>query len=448
MKMNFKRKVYQSLKKWQKDSAGQTAVVIEGARRIGKSTVVEEFAKNEYESYILIDFNVVPKMIKDLFSNSRDDLDNIFNTLQTYFRVNLIERKSAIIFDEVQLCPDARSLIKYLVKDGRYDYIETGSLISLKRNIQDIVVPSEEHRIEMFPMDFEEFLWATGDETTMPFLRDRYREKSPVGPLHRELMKRFRTYILVGGMPQAVAAYLDDSDFEQADLIKKTILRLYREDIHKYAGGSDEKVVAIFDRIPGQLNNKNKRFVLASLSESARSRGYEEAFSWLDESMIANLCFNTTDPSVGLALTEQETNVKCYSGDTGLLVTQTFEHKPYLDNEIYRAILLDKLNINEGMIMENFVAQSLRSSGYDLYFYSRNDEKTRENDMEIDFIITQDEKLNPIEVKSGNYNRHSSIDKFKSKFGKKVGTRYILHTKDLRTDSDLVYLPLYMAGLL
>ena len=446
--MNLKRKVYQKLKKWKEISDGKTAVLVEGARRIGKSTVVEEFARNEYQTYILIDFNVVPKMIKDLFTESRDDLDNIFNTLQTYYRVTLVERNSAIIFDEVQLCPQARSLIKYLVQDGRYDYIETGSLISLKRNIQNIVVPSEEEKIEMFPLDFEEFLWATGDEVTMPFLRERYEKKTPVGPLHRELMKRFRTYVMVGGMPQAIIAYLDGDNFEKADLMKKSILKLYREDIHKYTDGNDEKVVAIYNRIPGQLSNKNKRFTLASISETARSRGYEEAFSWLDESMIVNLCFNTTDPSLGLALTEQETNVKCYAGDTGLLVTQAFENKPYLDNEIYRSILLDKLNVNEGMIMENFVAQSLRSLGYSLYFYSANDDENRMNDMEVDFIIAQGDKLNPIEVKSGEYNRHSSIDKFKAKFKKKVGTRYVLHTKDLKVEDDVVYLPLYMAGLL
>ncbi|MDO4987399.1 MAG: AAA family ATPase [Candidatus Saccharibacteria bacterium] len=446
--MNLKRKVYQKLKKWKEISDGKTAILVEGARRIGKSTVVEEFARNEYQTYILIDFNVVPKMIKDLFTESRDDLDNIFNTLQTYYRVTLVERNSAIIFDEVQLCPQARSLIKYLVQDGRYDYIETGSLISLKRNIQNIVVPSEEEKIEMFPLDFEEFLWATGDEVTMPFLRERYEKKTPVGPLHRELMKRFRTYVMVGGMPQAIIAYLDGDNFEKADLMKKSILKLYREDIHKYTDGNDEKVVAIYNRIPGQLSNKNKRFTLASISETARSRGYEEAFSWLDESMIVNLCFNTTDPSLGLALTEQETNVKCYAGDTGLLVTQAFENKPYLDNEIYRSILLDKLNVNEGMIMENFVAQSLRSLGYSLYFYSANDDENRMNDMEVDFIIAQGDKLNPIEVKSGEYNRHSSIDKFKAKFKKKVGTRYVLHTKDLKVEDDVVYLPLYMAGLL
>lgn len=318
----------------------------------------------------------------------------------------------------------------------------------MKRNIQNIVVPSEEEKIEMFPLDFEEFLWATGDEVTMPFLRERYEKKTPVGPLHRELMKRFRTYVMVGGMPQAIIAYLDGDNFEKADLMKKSILKLYREDIHKYTDGNDEKVVAIYNRIPGQLSNKNKRFTLASISETARSRGYEEAFSWLDESMIVNLCFNTTDPSLGLALTEQETNVKCYAGDTGLLVTQAFENKPYLDNEIYRSILLDKLNVNEGMIMENFVAQSLRSLGYSLYFYSANDDENRMNDMEVDFIIAQGDKLNPIEVKSGEYNRHSSIDKFKAKFKKKVGTRYVLHTKDLKVEDDVVYLPLYMAGLL
>ena len=445
---HFKRKLYQKLVDWKERSKGRTAVLVEGARRVGKSTVVEDFAKTEYESYILIDFNVAPQEIVGLFSDSRDDLDTIFHALELYYKVKLIERRSVIIFDEVQRCPMARSLIKYLVADGRYDYIETGSLISLRKNVQDIIIPSEEERIQMFPMDFEEFLWAIGDETTMPFLKTKFLQNEKVGAMHRKIMKDFRTYLLVGGMPQAVVGYLDGNNFEIADRIKRSILSLYHEDIHKYADGNDEKVVAIFDGIPGQLSKGNKRFTLASISENARSRSYEEAFNWLDESMIVNMCFNVTDPSVGLALTEQVTNAKCYLVDTGLLVTQAFLNKPYLDNEIYRAILLDKLNINEGMIVENYVAQALRMGGYRLYFYTSNDDVARKNDMEIDFLISKDNKLNPIEVKSGEYYRHSSIDKFKQKFGKKVGVRYVLHPKDLRVEGDLVYLPLYMTMFL
>ncbi|MBQ9017544.1 ATP-binding protein [Candidatus Saccharibacteria bacterium] len=444
----LKRKIYDKLLAWKQASHGRTAMLVEGARRVGKSTVVEDFAKREYESYILLDFNKAPLMIKKLFSESRDDLNQIFSTLETFARVKLVERRSVIIFDEVQLCPDARSLIKYLVEDGRYDYIETGSLISLRKNVQDIVIPSEEERLRMYPLDFEEFLWAMGDEMTMPFVREKYQKRAEVGVLHREIMKRFRTYMLVGGMPQAVVAYREKESFEAADIMKKAILRLYREDIHKYSDGNDDKVLAIYNGLPGQLNKQNKRFVLASISDDARGRNYEGAFDWLDESMIVNLCHNTTDPSVGLALSGMEASVKCYSGDTGLLVTQVFYEKPYLDNKIYRDILLDKLGVNEGMIMENMVAQSLRANGYELYFYAVNDDKNAKNDMEVDFLIVQENKLNPIEVKSGGYDKHTSLDKFKVKFGKKVGTRYVLHTKDLKVDGDVVYLPLYMAGLL
>lgn len=446
----LKRKIYSKLLEWKRTSNGKTAVLVEGARRIGKSTIVEEFAKREYKSYILIDFNKAGKSILDLFSESRDNLNHIFTELEFAYKQKLYPRESAIIFDEVQQCPAARSLIKYLVADGRYDFIETGSLIRLKKNVQDIVIPSEEEKLLMFPLDFEEFCWATGDETSVPFIRDKFERLEPLGDqAHRIMMKRFRTYLMVGGMPQAVVAFASGGeDFEAADRAKRAILSLYAEDIHKFGDGNDAKVAAIFNNIPSQLEKKNKRFFLSSLSEAARSRSYEDAFIWLSESMIANLCFNVTDPSFGLELTKDETNVKCYLLDTGLLATQAFKNKPYLDNEIYRALLLDKLGVNEGMIVENYVAQALRAKGYELYFYSANDENTRANDMEIDFLIVQDKKLNPIEVKSSDYNKHSSIDKFKDKFGKKVGTRYVLHTKDLKIEADLVYLPLYMTPFL
>lgn len=443
--VKLKRKIYDKMLDWKRTRRGKTALLIEGARRVGKSTIVCEFAKNEYDSYCLIDFNEAPQMIKDLFVNERDDLDMLFNTLETYYKVELEPRKSLIIFDEVQLWPAARSLIKYLVADGRYDYIETGSLINLKKNVKDIVIPSEEERLNMYPLDFEEFLWAMGDEVAMPFIRERFQSRMPVGAIHREIMKRFRKYILVGGMPQSVIAYMGSDDFENADIMKRSILKLYREDIHKYA---NDKVVALFSGIPGQLSKHSKRYQLASISESARIRDYDDAFTWLKESMLTNLCYAVSDPSVGLALTEDRNNVKCYLGDTGLLVSQAFENKPYLDNDIYRDILLDKLSVNEGMIMENYVMQALVASGYTPYYYSHNDEQTRENDMEVDFIISINNKLNPIEVKSGNYTKHSSLDKFKQKYGKQVGERYVFHPKDLSVRDDVVYLPLYMAGLL
>ena len=443
--VKLKRKIYDEMLNWKTTRQGKTALLIEGARRIGKSTIVKEFAENEYESYCLIDFNEAPNMIKQLFVDDRDDLSTIFSTLETYYKVKLIPHQSVIIFDEVQLWPPARSLIKYLVADGRYEYIETGSLISLKKNVENIVIPSEEERINMYPLDFEEFLWAIGDTATMSFVRDKFEHHTTVGPLHREIMKRFRKYLLVGGMPQSVVAFMENEDFERADIAKKAILKLYREDIHKYA---DDKVLAIFNGIPGQLSTKGKRYKLSSISETARGRDYETAFNWLRESMIVNICYNVTDPSVGMALTEETYSPKCFLGDTGLLVTQVFEDKPYLDNDIYRDILLDKLNINEGMVMENYVAQALTYSGHRPHYYSHTGNEHPDDEMEIDFLVSIDNKLNPVEVKSGKYTKHSSIDKFKRKFGKKVGQRFVLHTKDLKVQDDILYLPLYMAGLL
>lgn len=442
----LKRKVYEKLLDWKKNSNGRTAILIEGARRVGKSTIAEEFAKNEYQSYIIIDFNIVSTEIKDLFIHEREDLDFIFNKLQTYYDTVLETRKSLIIFDEVQFCPEARSLIKYLVKDGRYDYIETGSLISLKENTKDILIPSEESKIKMYPLDFEEFLWALDHTMTIPFLKKCFDEHKPVEALiHRKMMKEFRTYILVGGMPQAVIEYIKTKDFGKVDLIKKEILNLYHDDIYKYGKEDSKKILAIYDNIPGELSKGSKKFMLSSVSSNARSRDYEDALIWLDEAKMINLCYNVTDPNIGLALSAEDTFYKCYQFDTGLLVTQTFANKPYLDNELYKAILFDKLNVNEGMLMENFVANTLKSKGYDLYFYSKKDNEKAQNTMEVDFIIIQDKKLNPIEVKSGKYNKHTSIDRFKKKYKKNVGTRYVLHPQDLKVEDDIIYLPLYMA---
>lgn len=441
----LKRKIYDKLLKWKDNSNGSTAILIEGARRIGKSTIVEEFAKNEYDSYILIDFNNVENEIKNLFTDERRNLDLIFDKLQLSYGIKLYDRKSAIIFDEVQLCPMARSLIKYLVKDGRYDYIETGSLISLKKNIQNIVIPSEEEKIKMYPLDYEEFCWAMGDTVTIPFLKKYFDERKPMKDMHKKAMNNFRLYLLIGGMPQAVLKYKETKNLEDVDKIKRDILTLYEEDIHKFSYNNSEKVLAIYDRIPGQLSKGNKRFILTSINENARNREYEDSFKWLDESMIVNLCFNVTDPNIGLALTSDKTSIKCYSSDTGLLVTQVFKNKEYLDNDIYKSILFDKLNINEGMIVENVIAQILKTNGYDLYFYNRVGNDNSKDTMEIDFIIVKDKKMSPIEVKSGNYKKHTSIDRFKNKFKKNVGTRYVIHTKDLKIEDDILYLPLYMA---
>ena len=445
----LKRKIYQQLVDWKTKSNGQTALLIDGARRVGKSYIAEQFAKNEYKSYILIDFGNAPQEVLDLFIHDSSDLDLFFAKLSAYYSTKLYKRESLIVFDEVQQFPRARQLVKYFVADGRFDFLETGSLIRLKKNTENIIIPSEEDHIELFPMDFEEFLWAMGDEATTPLIRQCFEKRKPLGQaLHRKIMNDFRQYMLVGGMPQSILAYQNNKDFEAADEAKRRILRLYRDDVSKFASGYEEKVYAVFDGIPGQLSKKEKKYTLSSINQNARFRAYEDSFIWLSEAMVINTCFNATDPNVGLALSAEHSTQKCYMADTGLLVTHTFMDKSYTDNELYKAILFDKLDINEGMLTENIVAQMLRRNGHKLYFYSRNDNLNRENHMEIDFLITENKKISPIEVKSGNYRSHSSLDKFKKKFSSKLGTSYILYTKDVMQKDDIWHLPIYMAMFL
>lgn len=445
----LKRKIYDELIAWKKNSNGATAMMIDGARRVGKSFIAEKFAKAEYKSYILIDFGKAPKDILDLFINDSSDLDLFFAKLAAFYSTTLYKRESLIIFDEVQQYPRARQLIKYLVADGRFDYLETGSLIRLKKNVQDIIIPSEEDHIEMFPLDFEEFLWAMGDEATYPLIKRCFETKTPLGAaLHRKIMNDFRQYILVGGMPQSVLAYRNGKDFEASDVAKRRILKLYRDDVAKFAEGYEDKVYAVFDGIPGQLSKKEKKYKLSALGKQARFRTYESSFIWLNEAMVVNTCFNATDPHVGLALSADNATQKCYMADTGLLVTHTFKDTKFTDNELYCAILYDRLNINEGMIMENIVAQMLRKHRERLYFYSRSDSQKRENHMEIDFLITEGKKISPIEVKSGNYRSHASLDKFRKHFSSVIGNSYILYTKDVMIKDGIIHLPIYMAELL
>ena len=445
----LKRKIYDKLLEWKNQSNGSTAILIDGARRVGKSYIAEEFGKSEYKSYILIDFGKAPQDVLDLFIHDSANLDLFFAKLSAFYAKTLHRRNSLIIFDEVQQFPRARQLIKYLVADGRYDYIETGSLIRLKKNVQDIIIPSEEEHLEMFPMDFEEFLWAMGDEVTVPLIRACFESKTPLGQaLHRKIMNDFRQYVLVGGMPQSVIAYLKEKNFEASDVAKRRIIKLYRDDVSKFAEGYEDKVFALFDSIPAQLSKKEKKYKLSSISKEARFRTYEDSFIWLHEAMVVNTCFNATDPGIGLALSADNTTQKCYMADTGLLVTHTFMDNAFTENELYRAILFDKLNINEGMIMENIVAQMLRTNGHKLYFYSRSDTDNRENHMEIDFLITEGKKIAPIEVKSSNYTSHSSLDKFRNKFSSKIGNSYILYSKDVMIKDGIIHLPFYMAMFL
>lgn len=445
----LKRKIYDRLIEWKNKSQGTTALLIDGARRVGKSFITQKFAEKEYKSYIIIDFGNAPQDILDLFINDSANLDLFFAKLSAYYSTHLYKRNSLIVFDEVQQYPRARQLVKYLVADGRYDYIETGSLISLKKNVKDIIIPSEEEHIEMYPLDFEEFLWAMGDEVTAPLIKQCFETKTPIGQsLHRKIMNDFRQYVLVGGMPQSVLAYLNGKDFEASDEAKRRILKLYRDDVSKFAEGYEDKVFAVFDGIPGQLSKKEKKYKLSSLGKQARFRTFEDSFVWLNEAMVVNTCFNSTDPNVGLALSADYTTQKCYMADTGLLVTHTFMDNSFTENELYKAILFDKLNINEGMIMENAVAQMLRANGHKLYSYSRSDSSHRENHMEIDFLITEGKKIAPVEVKSGNYRAHSSLDKFRKRFSAKIGNLYILYDKDVMIKDGIVHLPFYMAMFL
>lgn len=450
----MKRKIYDRLLDWKKHDGGTTAVLIEGARRIGKSYVAEEFAKNEYESYIMIDFSSVPSEISQLFELYIHDLDELFMRLQLFYKVKLTERRSLIIFDEVQFCPRARAAIKHLVADGRYDYIETGSLISIKRNVRDILIPSEEYAIEMFPMDFEEFLWAQGNDTLMPFIRRQFERKKPMGEtLHRQAMDYFRKYMIVGGMPQAVEKFVETGDLNAVDRIKRRIIELYRNDIRKYADGEETKVTAIFDEIPGQLQRHEKKFRLSDLSEHARMRHYSDAFFWLEDAKIINCCYNSTAPNIGLRLNEDRTSMKCYLGDTGLLISMAFdEHGEEIKN-LYEKLIFGKLEVNEGMLIENIVSQMLKAAGHKLYFYSRSDNNNAENRMEIDFLISKSKvtarhNISPIEVKSGERYTYTSLRKCIAKFGQYLSSPYIIHDKDFKEENGLVFLPVYMTSLL
>lgn len=446
--------MYDKLKLWKEKNKGRSALLVQGARRVGKSYIVEEFAKLEYKTYILIDFNKVNQTIKELFLYDINDLDTFFLKLSTLFNVKLYERESVIIFDEVQLFPRARSVIKYLVEDGRYDYLETGSLISIKENVKDILIPSEEDHINMYPMDFEEFMWAVGNETMMDLIRRCFENKKPLGQsVHRKAMDLFRQYLIVGGMPQAVAAFAESKDFDEVDKVKRRILNLYRDDIRKHGAGYEMKIEAIYDELPSQLKNQNRHFKLAALKSGARFDEYKDAMFWLSDAMIVNNCYNSTEPNLGLNLNRDRTLLKCYMADTGLLVSHTFDENGIVTEEIYKKLLLDKLEVNMGMIMENAVAQMLVSNGHKLYFYANASREDADSRMEIDFLIakstiTNRHNISPIEVKSGKNYTLSSLRKFCKKYAEQLHVPYVLHTGDVKEEENIVYLPLYMAALL
>ena len=452
----FRRKAYDKLLQWKRESQGARAVLIEGARRVGKSTLVGEFARHEYAASLAIDFSTVSDEVKGLFVQYRDDIDSFFMYLQAYMGVSLPRRESVVVFDEVQRFPPAREFVKQLVADGRYDYIETGSLISIRLNVKDIVIPSEERAIRLNPLDFEEFLWASGEEGLAAVVRASYDALGPLPEaLHRKAERLFREYMLVGGMPQAVEAYLAERDFGEVDRVKRDILALYRNDIEKFGASDATRIKRVFSTLSGQLARHDRKFRLSSLDKSARGREYADAFFWLSDACISCTCYGVGDPAVGLSSTMDEGSFKCYMADTGLLVAQLFADSEQTPHEVYRDILLGKLETNEGMFAENAVAQQFVASGRQLFFYSRRDDAANENTMEVDFLISKGYdnaagrmRVSPVEVKSTKRYGTRSLEKFKAKFGGRVGTQYVLHPKPMSDEGDLVRLPLYMAHLL
>lgn len=443
MERIFKRKLYDRLLEWKQNQNGKTAILIEGARRVGKSTLVEQFAKKEYESYILIDFNKASSDVVSLFGNLMN-LDFIFMQLQAIYNVVLKQRNSVIIFDEVQQYPQARQAIKYLVADGRYDYIETGSLISIKKNTKDITIPSEEDRISMFPMDYEEFRWALGDEATMPLLRMFYEKRMPLDKAHRAKMRDLRLYMLVGGMPQTVNAYLETNNLGMVDRVKRGIIRLYQEDFQKL--DPTGRLETLFMEIPSQLSQSSNRYKPYSVLGSIDDSKLFEYMKNLEDSKTTLFSYHSNDPNVGMSLTKDISRFKIFCADTGLFVTLAFWDKDYTENIIYQKLLSDKLTANLGYVYENLIAQMLAAAGNKLFYYTWAKDST--HNYEIDFLLSRGAKLNPIEVKSSGYNAHASLDAFCEKYSNVVDNRYLIYTKDLKKDAQTLLLPVYMTPLL
>ena len=450
----MRRKIYDRLLEWKQNEAPNTALLIDGARRVGKSYIAEEFARNEYRSHIIIDYAKAPVDVKVLFENYQDRLDTLFLKLSEYYGVRLYERNTLFIFDEVQMCPKARESIKHLVADGRYDYLETGSLVSIDENVQGIVIPSEEIRVKLHPMDLEEFLWAKGDDMTMESIRSHFETKEPMGTLlHRKTLDLFREYMVIGGMPQAVEEFVKTSDLGRVDAVKRRILKLYREDIRKHAGKYALKTELVFDGIAAQLSKHEKKFRLSALNANARMREYEDAFLWLKEAMVVNVCYRSTEPSIGLGINADHATLKCYAADTGLLVSLAFTGRQIVSEQIHKRLLFDSLEINKGMLTENIVAQMLTAAGYELYFFSSTSNDAKSERMEIDFLVPvasigRSHNIRPVEVKSSKRYDHASLDKFTVKYKKHLASPIVFHSKDIAERDGVTYLPLYMAQCL
>jgi len=430
---------------WKKTSAGKTALLIEGARRVGKSTIVEAFAQNEYKSYILIDFAFAPKNIQALFEDM-NNLNYFFLQLQLQYGVDLHERDSLIIFDEVQFNPLARQSIKKLVEDGRYDYIETGSLISIKKNVDGILIPSEERKLEMFPMDFEEFLWALGDETANNILGKAFEEEIPLGEVqNRNILQKFRLYMLIGGMPQAIQTYIETNNFRIVDEVKRDIINLYEEDFYKI--DSTGKISMLFDAIPAELSRNSSRYQVSSVLENERASTIFQKISELIASKTVLIAYHSNDPNVGLSSSLNLDKFKLYLADTGLMVSLMFKDKDFTENLVYKKLLSNKLSKNLGMLYENIVAQTLASKYHKLFYYTYYD-SIQKRTFEIDFILSKSNKISPIEVKSSNYRKHRSLDEFSKKFSKRINYKYLIHTKDLKKEGSIRYIPFYMVQFL
>lgn len=441
LKYIFRRKIYEKLKAWKATSQGSTAVLIEGARRIGKSTITEQFARNEYETHIKIDFSKASKNIHSLFEDI-SNLDNFFMLLQLEFGVRLTPRKSLIIFDEVQFAPKARQAIKHLVADGRFDYIETGSLISIKKNVKNILIPSEEVKMNMYPMDFEEFLWAIGQEDLPSLLRELAQNPRPLGDnVHRKMMYWVRLYILVGGMPQAIVTYLDTQNLEAVDATKRTIIDLYESDFAKIDGSG--RIAALFDNIPGQLSKKSVKYVPTPIIGRTTENKEIELYSELKSSMTVNFCYHTSDPNNGLAMDYDKDFFKLYTADTGIFITLAFKDKDFTENIIYKKILSDKLSANLGSVYENLISQMLVAKGRNLFYYTFKT-SSESNTYEIDFLLSSGSKIDPIEVKSSGYKTHKSLDYFCTKFSHKISHPYVVYTKDYARENGITYLPVYL----
>lgn len=441
----FARKIYREILEWKENRSDKYALLVKGARRVGKSTIVEEFAKKEFKSYIMIDFAHVSKDIKDLFEDTYD-LDFFFLQLQQLSGTKLYEKESVIIFDEVQLLPKARQAIKYLVADGRYKYIETGSLLSIKKNTKDILIPSEEHKISMYPMDFEEFLWAIGDEVSIETIRILLEKKRPAGnAIHRNLMRVFRLYMLIGGMPQAVETYLEKNNLQAVDEIKREIVDLYEEDFTKI----DASGLAgdIYDAIPANLSSNASRYILSNAREGTRSERVRDLLPDILSSYTVNIAYHANNPAVGMALEKDVGKYKLFTSDVGLFVTLAFRDKNYVENIIYNKLLSDKLEANLGYVYENAVAQMLVAKGNNLFYYTMGNNSSNHL-YEIDFLISTGNKICPIEVKSGNYRCHKSLDQFCEKFRSRIGNKYLVHTKDYKWENGINYIPVYMLSFL